>query len=296
METRFLESLLSVARDGSIGAAERSQGLTPAAVGQRVQSLEQELVVTLLERVGHRSRPTEACLRLLPHTRELVNLDKRLSEKIEIDGMAGSMRVGVISTLFQDLIPQVLRDVNLHLPALSLNFVPGTSKDLYAAFCGDDIDASLMVEPPFELPKAATIDTLLAEPLVLLAPPGITVSVDQTLHDHRLLRYDSKSWGGMIAERYLRERQIRTDPLVELDSLETIAILVRGGLGVSLVPHWRGLDRFQADISISDSLPAEYCRKLCLIFPTKYLNDPLWSRFRRIFTTCSADIAPRPAN
>ena len=54
METRLLESLLQVAQQGSIAAAARRQGLTPAAVGQRIQALENELEYEALQRV-HRS-------------------------------------------------------------------------------------------------------------------------------------------------------------------------------------------------------------------------------------------------
>ncbi len=130
METRLLESLLHVAQHGSIAAAARRQGLTPAAVGQRIQALENELGFQLLERVGHTSRPTEACIRLLPHARELVTLANHLAEKADMDGMSGFIRVGVISTLFQDLIPPVLRRIHAELSGLPLHLIPGTSMDL----------------------------------------------------------------------------------------------------------------------------------------------------------------------
>ncbi|WP_305417582.1 LysR family transcriptional regulator [Photobacterium leiognathi] len=42
MDTRFLETLITVVEQGSIAAAAREQLLTPAAVSQRIQSLERE--------------------------------------------------------------------------------------------------------------------------------------------------------------------------------------------------------------------------------------------------------------
>ena len=295
LDTKLLESLLQVAQQGSIAAAARRQGLTPAAVGQRIQTLETELGFQLLERVGQSSRPTEACLRLLPHARELVTLAHHLAEKADMDGMSGYIRVGVISTLFQDLVPTLLRRIKAELPALRLHLIPGTSKDLYAGFCRDEIDSALFVEPHFELPKAALVEPLVQEPLVMISRDRPDRPIDDLLRESSYLRYDTHSWGGMIAEKFLRDRRIKIDPMVELDSLETIAILVSEGLGVSLVPHWRGLDRFAPDVHVSPSLAAEYDRKLCLMYPNKNRNDPLWVAFRTLVTECAAGLARGPA-
>ncbi|MBY5987523.1 LysR family transcriptional regulator [Roseovarius atlanticus] len=290
LETRLLESLLQVAQQGSIAAAARRQGLTPAAVGQRIQALENELGIRLLERVGHTSRPTEACLRLLPHARELVTLADHLADKADMDGMSGFIRVGVISTLFQDLIPPVLRRINTELPGLRLHLVPGTSVELYSAFCRDEIDAALIVEPGFELPKAAAAEPLLSEPLVLITCQSMNCTIKDALGGNSYLRYDVNSWGGMIAEAFVRDLGLNLEPMVELDSLETIAILVGEGLGVSLVPRWHGIRRFASRIHISDPLPGAYDRSLCLIYPNKNRREPLWTAFRKLLGECAAGL------
>ena len=36
MDSRFLESLVAVVEEGSIAAAARAQGITPAAISQRI--------------------------------------------------------------------------------------------------------------------------------------------------------------------------------------------------------------------------------------------------------------------
>ena len=64
MDIRYLESLISVAEQGSIASAARAQNLTPAAVGQRIALLEKHFGTDLLNRNAHRAIPTEACLRL----------------------------------------------------------------------------------------------------------------------------------------------------------------------------------------------------------------------------------------
>jgi len=290
LETRFLESLLAVAKFGTIAEAARQQGLTAAAVGQRIQTLEVEFGLPLLERVGHRSRPTEACLRLLPHAGFLVEQSQQLIEKADIDGLRGTLRVGVISTLLQDLVPAILRNMAEKLPALRLQIVPGTSKELYSAFSDDVIDAALIVTPTFSIPKGTTSSHLRQEPLVLISAKPLSGPVSQLLKDRPYFRYDPESWGGMIAARYLREMKISVDPFCDLDSLETIAVLVSEGMGVSLVPKWRGLSRFSG-IHVSDPCPSQFDRHLCMLTRTKPRRERLMDIFTGIVRS-AAELQP----
>jgi molybdenum-dependent DNA-binding transcriptional regulator ModE len=55
MDIRYIESLICVADLGSISQAATAQGLTPAAIGQRIASLEKHFGVLLLDRTSHRA-------------------------------------------------------------------------------------------------------------------------------------------------------------------------------------------------------------------------------------------------
>ncbi len=282
MDSRFLESLLHVAKHGSIAAAARRQGLTPAAVGQRIRALEGELGFPLVERVGHRSRPTAACLRMLPHARALVEQARQLSEKADAHGLSGSLRVGFISTLFQDIVPLIMRDVNEQLPGLRLHLVPGTSKELYAALSDDEIDIVMIVKPPFLTPKEITLIPMLRESFVLISKLPNKGSISRCLTSMPYLRYDPNSWGGMLAERYLEEANLKLDPICDLDSPETLAILVREGMGVSLIPRWKGFDRFSGVLHASKFLPAKFDRHICLVMRTTPRREALTALFNEI--------------
>lgn len=62
MDTKFIETLLKVIYYGSYADAARHLHVTPAAVRGRVQALEAELGVTLVNRAGQKVAPTQACL------------------------------------------------------------------------------------------------------------------------------------------------------------------------------------------------------------------------------------------
>ncbi|MCS5514959.1 hypothetical protein NWF32_03855 [Pseudomonas qingdaonensis] len=47
---------------------------------------------------------------------------------------------------------------------------PGDSRSLYEKVLGGELDAAILVRPPFTLPKALALQVLKVEPLILIAP------------------------------------------------------------------------------------------------------------------------------
>jgi DNA-binding transcriptional LysR family regulator len=72
--------------------------------------------------------------------------------------------------------------------------------------------------------------------VVIACDAGASADPLQLLRERPLVRYDRSLWSGQIAENYLRQHRIRPNDRIELDALDAIAVLVRRGLGISLVP------------------------------------------------------------
>lgn len=267
METRYLRSLLAVVDSGSIAEAARTEHLTAAAIGQRVQVLERELGFALLSRSGHAARPTPACSQLLPRMRRLVREAALLQSDVGTDGLSGSLRIGAVSTLLTGLLPCALRRFTQAAPDARAVIVPDTSRGLYRLLQAGEIDAALMVAPPFAWPRALRAVALRAEPLVLLAPPGTRGRPATLLRQLPYIRYDPNAWGGRHAAAWLADQQIAPTVLCDLDALEAIALLVADGMGVSLVPQWPGIERFSADCRLLPISGAAYARQMVLASP-----------------------------
>ena len=267
MDTRFLESLIAVVDSGSIAGAARVQGLTAAAVSQRIQALEREIGCELLSRAAHTVRATEACLNMLPRARKLVREAESLKGDIDVSGLSGTLRIGAISTALTGLLPPALRKLAEMAPQVKSHITPGTSQMLYDALQAESLDAAILVQPPFELPKTLAADTLRKEPLLLLSKAADGRSLYEILTTEPYIRYDARSWGGRIAERYLADNDLHPATFCELDALEAIHILVAKGMGVTLVPYWAGLHPEQNRLAATVIEDDRYVRKLVLITP-----------------------------
>ncbi|MBR0344519.1 MAG: LysR family transcriptional regulator, partial [Rudaea sp.] len=65
MDTLFLNTFVSVVERGSMAAAARVLDITPAAVAQQIRTLEREIGVPLIARVGRTVSVTEEGARIL---------------------------------------------------------------------------------------------------------------------------------------------------------------------------------------------------------------------------------------
>lgn len=264
VDTRYLKSLISVVECGSIADAARAEGLTAAAVSQRIQALERQLGFDLLARSGHSAKPTEACLALLPRARTIVRQVALLAGDADFDGLTGSLRIGAISTMLTGLLPRALQELSRLAPGIKPSILPGTSRALYQALQDAELDAVICVAPPFEMPKSLRAIALRTEPLVLLSHEPPDGSIARTLQAGPYIRYDPASWGGLHAERYLTNHAIAIESLFDLDGLEAIAMLVADGIGVSLVPQWSGLEQMAHNLVITP-VQGDYRRDIVLV-------------------------------
>lgn len=269
MDTRYLKSLITVVECGSIAHAARVEGLTAAAVSQRILALERQLGFELLSRVGHAAKPTQACLGLLPRARHLVREVTLLVGDADVNGLTGPLRIGAVSTALTGLLPRALRTLTEVAPGLRPVIVPGTSRSLYQALLAAEVDAAIMVVPPFELPKNLQRVSLRKEPLVFLSKQPSSLGIVTQLNTRPYLRYDPHAWGGRHAEHYLADHGLAPTPLVDLDALETIAMLVTEGVGVSLVPYWSGLEHWGNQCAVSRIGIDRYDREIALISHTQ---------------------------
>jgi DNA-binding transcriptional LysR family regulator len=239
METRFLQTFLTVVETASLAEAARRLNITPSAVVQRIRALEDEIGQPLIQRSGHSMQPTAAGAAVLNDVRRMLAVEDDVKAAASADLEAGLLRIGVIHTALTGLLPDLLVALRQNRPRIELYVLPGISGDLYSCVADGKLDAAIIVKPHFALSKAFDWTLLRQEPLVLITPLAVVDNDPRRiLKREPFIRYDRNHWGGRIVDLHLRKMKIRPREQYELDSLEAITILVSRGLGVSLIPDW----------------------------------------------------------
>lgn len=240
MDTRFLQTFLTVAECGSIAEGARRLDLTSAAVAARIKTLEGDLGVSLVSRSGRAVKVTEAGRRLLEQTRGVVSSVGDLRAAALDSAEHGQLRIGTFFSATTSIFSAVLEQMYASHPDLSVFVDVGYSPQLSEKVVAGQLDAALLVEHHFNIPKSCEWHPLTEEPLIVLAPGSF--SGNENAHDllrtEPYIRYDRRIWGGRLADRYLRDRDIQPRVRLEIDGLMTIANFVSRGFGISLLPDW----------------------------------------------------------
>jgi DNA-binding transcriptional LysR family regulator len=239
MDTRFLQSFVTVVEQGSIAEAARRLDLTAAAVAQRIRALEADIGARLLFRSGQTVQPTEAGVAILAHARKFLEQVRDLRSIAAGEIPAGELRLGAIQTAKSGLLPRILSVMTKKYPQIEIQIVGNTAAPLYAQVLHGELDAAIIIKPPFPIPKTCDWRLLRQEPLVVLTPGSTPVrDPHAVLASEPFIRLVRGGWAGRLIDGYLRQAGIRPSERFELDTLEAIAVMVDCGLGVSLVPDW----------------------------------------------------------
>ena len=239
MDTQFLNTFVVVADRGSMAAAARVLNITPAAVAQQIRTLERELGAPLIARAGRTVSLTEEGSRILQRARDLLRDVADMRSVANDSEVSGELRLGACPTALAGMLPDILARMVDAFPQINVYIRPGYSAELYRAVETGELDAAVVLQAPYNLPKTCDWQLLREEPLVMIAPARLAGrDPHELLRTEPLIRYDRNQWGGRVADDYLRRAGIVPRERFELNGLNAIAVMVDRGLGVSLVPDW----------------------------------------------------------
>jgi DNA-binding transcriptional LysR family regulator len=239
VDTQFLNTFVVVADRGSMAAAARVLNITPAAVAQQIRTLERELGAPLIARAGRTVSLTEEGSRILQRARDLLRDVADMRSVANDSEVSGELRLGACPTALAGMLPDILARMVEAFPQINVYIRPGYSAELYRAVETGELDAAVVLQAPYNLPKTCDWQLLREEPLVMIAPARLAGrDPHELLRTEPLIRYDRNQWGGRVADDYLRRAGIVPRERFELNGLNAIAVMVDRGLGVSLVPDW----------------------------------------------------------
>ncbi len=222
-------------------AAERCRVSQPALSAQ-VAELESALGVTLFERDRRRVMVTPAGAEVIARARRLlVDADDLVeSARRAGDPFAGTLRLGVIPTISPYLLPAVVPAIRRAHPSLKVQWVEERTATLVARLDEGALDAAILA---LEADLGALEHVaLLKDPFVLAAPAGHRLArrasparLDE-LRGAELLLLDEGHCLRDQALSFCGQADVREAPF-RATSLSTLAQMVAGGAGVTLLPQ-----------------------------------------------------------
>jgi DNA-binding transcriptional LysR family regulator len=235
-----LRTFLAVARHGTFSRAADRIGLTQSAVSAQIQRLEESLGFALFDRRGRTATLNAAGRETLTRAEQLVALFEQLHQQPGGDDFSVPLRIGAVASVQTAGLPDALVALRRSFPQMRLRIVPGVSLGLLGMVDAGELDAAVMIRPPFALPTELVWHPLWEEPFVLAVPTHVKGrDWRRILREEPFLRYDRASFGGRQVTQFLHAAAIDVHDAVEMDEIGGIVRLVANGLGVALLPRCR---------------------------------------------------------
>lgn len=235
---RILKNFLVIARHKSVAAASREIGLTPAAAGQQIQQLEEEIGIELFDRTKRSLTLNANGRAVIEPIQEIVARYESLGSNLK-SGLSGTIVIGALVSSLMGAFGKTLNELKLRYPDLEIKLIAGLSSNFLDQIIEGTIDAAIVTESPFALPQTMQWTELYKEPMILISPNTgnnknkSTASLDPQLP---FIRFERNTWTGHLVDQTIKANKLSIQEGMELNSVEAIIELVRQGLGYSIVP------------------------------------------------------------
>jgi len=238
MSFRELRTLVAVADQGSITAAAEILCLSVPAVSAHVIHLEQRYKTSLMDRRRKPARLNEAGQCLASKAREILQLHEQLHEAVgSVPDISGTLVLGASVTVLTNVVPLALLALREAHPKLIIRMQYSRPWFLLEQLSHGEIDAAIVSEPR-GYTAGVTWTQFGREPIVVIAPPHARGRTDEALlREFPYIRYSRQFWVSREIDAHLAQRGLALPDTMEVDSREAIEVMVKHGLGVSIVPQ-----------------------------------------------------------
>lgn len=239
---RQLQYVLAVAEHKSFRRAAEACSVAQPSLSMQIAQVEEALGVTIFERLPRGVVVTEAGAKLLERARKvLVDADDLVTTAEHArDPLAGTLRVGVIPTVAPYLLPDVAPALHKTFPRLTVLWSEEKTRELVAKIEAGDLDAGVLA---LESDLGDLEHVVLGRDAFHLAVPKGHV-LGRTKEPARLDELDGETVlllddGHCFRDQALAvcHRAAATEASVRATSLSTLAQMVAGGAGITLLPE-----------------------------------------------------------
>jgi DNA-binding transcriptional LysR family regulator len=243
MDIANLQAFLKVAELRSFSLAAQALYLTQPAVSKRIAQLEQEMDVRLFDRIGRSIHLTEAGRALLPGALNIVDEVNDTQRRVaNLSGqIRGQLRIGTSHHIGLHRLPDHLKHFGQSYPEVDLDLQFMDSETACVLVERGELELAV-VTLPSDPDKSLKCTRVWEDPLVPV------IATDHELADHaqvtlkQLVSFPSilpgkSTFTRTIIQSVFNRKKLELNTRLETNYLETIHMMVRIGLGWSVLPE-----------------------------------------------------------
>ncbi len=295
MQLDALETLVAVADSASFSKAAQQLNLTQPAVTKRIQALEADVGTPLLDRVGKSVMLTPAGELVVAQTRRIheVLADTRNQLSHLTANVTGRLSLATSHHIGLHRLAPVLQSFTAQYPDVQLNITFEDSEVAHELVRHGDVELAVVTLNP-QGDAQLTSRLVWHDPLVFVVDDRGTADYTQdgsSVKLEALAMYPcvlpglSTYTGKIVIERFA-EIGVQLEPTMSTNYLETIGMLVRVGLGWSVLP--RSMSEGLSELEVAT---APMARQLGMVTDPRRAASSAGRAFRQVLESY-ADVTP----
>ena len=236
-----------VVKHRSFTRAAREAGLSRSALTRQIQSLEEKLGISLLNRTTRSVEPTEAGSYLAVEAQRLAGNVSAILDGLQSEFAVSSqqVRVGVSRSLAMAHMPGLFFAHQRRQPAVSCSVLYKASPEILTALDLNELDVGVL-SAPSRLPETVRVTHRFKDQFVLIANAERAETVlrlkswesqKAALRAQPWLLFDKNTFTGQSLNKWMKRQGLLVESSAELDSFDLIINLVLSGLGIAWVPR-----------------------------------------------------------
>ncbi|MEM1329131.1 MAG: LysR family transcriptional regulator [Planctomycetota bacterium] len=247
MDLRQLEYFVASAEAGSLSRAASRCGVSQPSISQGVSRLEEELGVTLFDRLGRGVVLTEAGAALLGRARAALAAVREMESAAQRDLGGGELTIGAIPTMAPYLLPPLIRELRRERPDGGVVVREDVTQRLVEAVCDHELDLAI-TSTPIEHEQIEV--TVVGEESFVVAVPdssqiglegegrdaGGAVTLPELRAAPLLTLHEAHCMGEQVME-FCRAKRLTGSVAGGMSQIRTLVELVRLGQGIAIVPE-----------------------------------------------------------
>lgn len=286
MEIKNLYTLKTILEEGSFANAANRLSYTQSTITFQMRQLEEELGVTLFEKIGRRMVFTQDGMRVLPYVNETIEAYERL-QNVGRDwkDIKGELNIILSESILCYKMEKVISEFHELAPQVELKLRTMSCYDTKQAIIEGNADLGICYDEEEE-EEGLNIHSLGYVNLILVASRKLlekmgeeNLSFEQGNRkiDISFITDEPDGIFRKQLEKYVKENGIKLNSTIELWNIAAIKSLVKSNLGVTFLPDFTVEEELKNHtfVTLPHHISFEKTRAIYVTHKNKHINKPL---------------------
>lgn len=237
MNLKLLKAFVTLAEKGNYAEAASALSMTQPALTKQINLLESEINLRLFNRGRQGTLLTPGGAQLLPEARKVLQQSALFMQHAGLvaQGLEGKIAIGFGLSSFV-YAPQSVARFGKRFPAINITLQDLPSSQQIQMLQQGELQMGFVRLPP---PSPLEYLPLFEDRLVLITPESHSLTVEQWLAKHPLLRLQSGRGQGLNGQidLFMHEQHYQASSEQYAADIHTLLAMVLAGLGVALLPQ-----------------------------------------------------------